>query len=176
VAFLTVDNHWDRGAAVANVFVSPARDDLPPPDKPAQKRLVAFSEDAVCLEMGPECPGIWCDTERIANGDQFTLGRTAARGSRQSATDKDEGDGANNFVGFLKQRLASITPSRSLKILPNESGDLCTFLCRHSERALGTPRSGSGAATMRITGVVSSLEKIRHGLYRKTVWHRPRWW
>lgn len=112
---------------MANVFVSPARDDLPPPDKPAPKRLVAFSEDTVCLEMGLECPGLWYDTKRIADGNQFTLSRTVARGSQQSATDKDDGDGSNNFVGFLKQHLASITPPRSLGIPPTKAA-MCTFL------------------------------------------------
>ena len=111
------------GAAVANLSLSPARDDLSPPNKPAPKQLVAFSEGAVCLEIGPECPGISGPTPSVSQ--KVTSSPTHARLRRdfqQSATDK--GDGPNNLVGFLKQHLATITPPRSLKILPDESGDV----------------------------------------------------
>src|SRR5262245_59710016 len=64
------------GAAVANIFISYARDDdLPPPDKPDRKGFVTFLDDAVRYEfkeLGPERPKIWRDTKRIADGDQFT--------------------------------------------------------------------------------------------------------
>jgi hypothetical protein len=95
---------------VANLFVSPARDDVPRPDKPAPKRLVAFSEDGVCFVVGFECPEICCHSKHI---DQARA-HTVARGSQQSATAKDEGDDPTNFVGVLKQHLASITSPRSL--------------------------------------------------------------
>lgn len=72
----TVGNRSERGAAVADIFISYARDDdLPPPDRPDKKGFVTFLYESIQYEfrdLGPDRPKIWRDTKRISDGDQFS--------------------------------------------------------------------------------------------------------
>ena len=72
----TVDNRRKKGAAVADVFISYARDDdVPPPDRPDRKGFVTFLDESIQYEfrdLGPDRPKIWRDIKRISDGDQFS--------------------------------------------------------------------------------------------------------
>jgi hypothetical protein len=65
-----------KGAVVADIFITYARDDdLAPPDNPDRKGFATFLDESIRYQfrnLGPKRPTIWRDTKRISDGDQFT--------------------------------------------------------------------------------------------------------